>query len=100
MTKEKKIRLSDVSKEPYSLDLFLALFYFARLATGGKKGNFYEVQLTNKWYTADIKVTIDEIVSESDKKNFEYLLGGVDIDKLIDDFKEAGLIQEEQKEDD
>ena len=88
------LSLSKVSKEPYSLLTFLNLLYFARIGTGGKKGNYYDVELRNGWFTANIKVTIDKVMDEQEKEDFEYLFG-VDVDKLINEFKEAGLIQDD-----
>lgn len=96
MTKrfDEGLSLSKVSKEPYSLLTFLNLLYFARIGTDGKKGNYYDIELTNEWFTANIKVTIDKVMSEKEKEDFEYVFG-VNVDKLINEFKEAGLIQDD-----
>ena len=88
------IPLGEVSKEPYSLFTFLGLLYFARIGNGGKEGNYYSVELSNGWFTANIKVTIDKVMSEKEKEDFEYVFG-VNVDKLINEFKEAGLIQDD-----
>ena len=86
-----RILLREISPEAH----FWAL-YFLRIAQGGKEGNYYSMQLKNGFYKVDFKITIKRLPTEKEKEQFRKL--GIDIDKIIEQYKEAGLFEEENTE--
>lgn len=82
---------SKISHENLSLFAFIWTLYIARLGTGGDVGNFYSVELGNKWYTVDFKVTIKEKMSNEEMKILMNLYG-FDFEKALKEFRDAGLI--------
>lgn len=82
---------SKISHENLSLFAFMWTLYIARLGTGGDVGNFYSVELGNKWYTVDFKVTIKEKMSNEEMKILMNLYG-FDFEKALKEFRDAGLI--------
>lgn len=82
---------SKISHENLSLFAFIWTLYIARLGTGGDVGNFYSVELYNKWYTVDFKVTIKEKMTGDEMKALKEIYG-FDFEKAIKEFKDAGLI--------
>ena len=82
---------SKISHENLSLFAFIWTLYIARLGTGGDVGNFYSVELDNKWYTVDFKVTIKDMMTGDEIKALKEIYG-FDFEKAIKEFKDAGLI--------
>ena len=88
---------SKISHENLSLFAFIWTMYIARLGTGGKEGNFYKVDMGNKYYLAELKVTIKNEITDKEIEELKNVFG-FDIDKAIKQFQEAGLIEKEESE--
>ncbi|MCR5027020.1 MAG: hypothetical protein K6A34_06235 [Methanobrevibacter sp.] len=82
---------SKISHENLSLFSFIWTLYIARLSTGGDVDNFYSLEMGNKWYTVDLKVTIKEKMTIEEMKKMKEIYG-FDFEKAIKEFKDAGII--------
>ena len=88
---------SKLSKEDLSLFSFMWTLYIARLGTGGDVGNYYSVEMGNRWYNIDFKITIKEKMTEEQMEALEEMYG-FDFKKAVERFKEAGIIEDDKND--
>ena len=79
------MKLSDVTDDKAFL-AFLYSMYLGRLANDGEPDDYYAVEISNQLMHAYVRVTISKIPDEADKYAMAHYLG-VDIDKLLSEFR-------------
>lgn len=79
------MKLSEVTDDK-SFIAFLYSMYLGRLANDGEPDDYYAVEISNELMHAYVRVTISKIPDEADKYAMAHYLG-VDIDKLLSEFR-------------
>ena len=79
------MKLSEVTDDKSFL-AFLYSMYLGRLANDGEPDDYYAVEISNQLMHAYVRVTISKIPDEADKYAMAHYLG-VDIDKLLSEFR-------------
>lgn len=79
------MKLSEVTDDK-SFIAFLYSMYLGRLANDGEPDDYYTVEISNELMHAYVRVTISKIPDEADKYAMAHYLG-VDIDKLLSEFR-------------
>lgn len=79
------MKLDDVTDDKSFL-AFLYSMYLGRLANDGEPDDYYAVEISNQLMHAYVRVTISKIPDEADKYAMAHYLG-VDIDKLLSEFR-------------
>lgn len=79
------MKLSEVTDDK-SFIAFLYSMYLGRLANDGEPDDYYAVEISNELMHAYVRTTILRIPTEEEKQLMAAMLG-VDVDKLLDEFK-------------
>lgn len=79
------MRLSEITDNTAFI-AFLYSLYLARLANDGEPDDYYSIEISNQFMHADVRVTILKELDEYDKAIVANSFG-VDIDKLLQEFK-------------